>query len=311
MAIQDIQFKKGGLPTLQAMGMATQNFPHYRNDRLVVHRLDVVLLSFIMRGNCEHLIDDRRYPARGPSIGITHLNQTHCIFTESDSADIMNIYLDLDRLHLPALPALLQELVPRLLPLNSRFANRLNRVQQLDLPENSTLPTIALLLDRELNERRPGWEGAAMACLRIFLTELCRTASTTGIQPNENTHPSALRLERVYAHIDAHFREPLTLDQMSAVAGLSRTYLCRAFRSYAGKPLFTYMQERRIQAAMLMLRQSNHKVIQIANDCGFNDLSHFNRCFRRFCGQTPQAYRTLPNCPRPDNENLQLTSEGN
>lgn len=292
MTIEDIHIKNLGLTPLQEMGMATQNFPDYTNDRLTIHRLDVVLLSFIMRGTCEHLIDDRRYPAHGPSIGITHLNQTHCIFTAAGSvADIMNIYLDLDRLHLPALPVPLQEMVPRLLPLNARFANRLNRVQQLDLPEDSPLPSIARLLDRELNGRQPGWNGAVMACLQIFLTELCRTASATGIRPQESDHPSALRLERVRAHMDEHFREPLTLDQLSAVAGLSRTYLCRAFHAHAGKAIFTYLQERRIQAAMLTLRQSNDKVIQIANDCGFNDLSHFNRCFRRFCGQTPLAYR--------------------
>lgn len=292
MDIQAIRIKEMGLKTLQEIGVATQNFPNYANDKLFVHRLDVVLLSFIMRGTCMHLIDDRRYRARGPSIGITHLDQTHCIFADAPGIDIMNIYLDLERVSLPEMPTPLQELVPRLLPLNARFVNQLNRVQQLDLPEDSPLPAVAQWLDRELSGQQPGWESSARACLHIFLTELCRAAIATGLRPQEeNAHPSALRLERVRAHIDEHFREPLTLEHLSAVAGLSRTYLCRAFRTYAGKPVFTYLQERRIQAAMLRLRQSNEKVIQLAIDCGFNDLSHFNRCFRRICGRTPMAYR--------------------
>jgi AraC-like DNA-binding protein len=205
--------------------------------------------------------------------------------------DVLNIYLDLERLRLPELPSPLQEMVPRLLPLNPRFMNKLNRIQQLDLPAASPLPDIARSIDRELNVQQSDWAGATLAYLRIFLTELCRAANATGLRPSTSDHPSALRLERVRAHIDQHFRDPLTLDQLSIVSGLSRTYLCRAFRAYAGKPLFTYLQERRIQAAMLALRQSGEKIIQISTDCGFNDLSHFNRCFRRFCGLTPMAYR--------------------
>ena len=150
MAAREISIKKWGLRTLQEFGVATQNFPHYTNDRLDIHRLDVVLLSFIMRGTCAHLIDDRRYTVRGPSIGITYLNQTHCIFTEDGGIDVMNNYLNPDRLPLPELPSPLQEMLPRLLPLNSMFANRLNRVQQIDLPDDSPLPAIAQLLDRDL-----------------------------------------------------------------------------------------------------------------------------------------------------------------
>lgn len=291
MAIQDIRIKNQGFKSLQEIGIATQYFPHYTNDRLVIHRLDIVLLSFIMRGTCEHLIDDQRYKAHGPSIGITHLNQSHCIFTPDRDVDIMNIYLDLDRLCLPPLPEPLQALVPRLLPLHSKFANRLNRIQQLDLPQESLLTSVAQWLDRELNHRETGWESSVTACLRIFLTELCRTASANNIQPQDSPHPSGLRLERVRTHIDEHFRDPLTLDRLASLAGLSRTYLCRAFQAYSGKSLFTYLQERRIQSAMLRLRQTDEKVIHIAADCGFKDLSHFNRCFRRFCGRTPVAYR--------------------
>ena len=291
MTIEEIVIKNQRLPPLHEFGLATQHFPHYTNEKAYQHKLDVVLLSFILKGSCIHVIDDQRYPARGPSIGITHLNQTHCLITDTTEIDVLNIYLDLERVRLPELPSPLQQMVPRLLPLNPRFMNKLNRIQQLDLPATSPLPDIARSMDRELTLQQSGWEGAALAYLRIFLTELCRAASVTGLRPPMSGHPSALRLERVRAYIDEHFLDPLTLDQLSIVSGLSRTYLCRAFRAYAGKPLFTYLQERRIQAAMLALRQSGEKIIRISTDCGFNDLSHFNRCFRKICGVTPLAYR--------------------
>ena len=203
----------------------------------------------------------------------------------------MNIYLDLERLRLPELPPPLQEMVPQLLPLNTRFITPLTRVQQLDLLPDSSLSMTAQSLHRELTEQRLGWESMAMGLWQIFLIEMCRTACATGVRPSPDQHPSAGRLERVRAHIDQHFREPLTLTQMAEIAGLSPTYLCRAFRTYAGKTLFSYRLERQIQAAMLRLRQTDDKVIQIATEVGFNDVSHFNRCFARLCGQSPRAYR--------------------
>ena len=49
--------------------------------------------------------------------------------------------------------------------------------------------------------------------------------------------------------------------------------------------------ERRLQAAMLALRSTDDKVLAIALDCGFRDLSHFNRKFRDLVGVSPTAYR--------------------
>ncbi len=291
MSVRNIRIKGMSLPTLAQIGLATQWFPHYTNDTLFTHRLDVVLLSFIMRGAGEHLIDDRRYPVQGPSIGITHLDQAHCILSGAEPLDIMNIYLDLERLRLPELPEPLQGMVTQLLPLNVRFVNRINRVQQLDLPPDSVLPIVAQWLHRELTLQPLGWEGMVTGYWQVFLTELCRIACSSGLKAPPLSPPSTGRLDMVRIFIDQHFREPLTLAILAKVAGLSPTYLCRAFRAYTGKSLFTYLLERRIQAAMLRLRQSDEKVIQIAHEVGFNDLSHFNRCFARLCGHPPRAYR--------------------
>lgn len=291
MPVKKVRIKKKKLAPLTELGVATQYFPGFISNSLTIHRLDVVLLSFILRGSCIHQIDQTRYSTKGPSIGITHLDQAHSIFTGPDGADIMNIYLDMEKLSLPKLAVPLQQMIPRLLPLNPRFVNRLNRIQQLDLPKETALPELAQLLDCELQKCRPGWQDAAAAYMQLFLTELCRAALSGALRLQDDAHQPAVRLERVRAHIDKYFREPLMLEALAGIAGLSSSYLCRAFRAYTGKPLFTYIQERRIQAAMLALRQSTDKVINISAQCGFNDLSHFNRCFRKFCGRTPGAYR--------------------
>jgi AraC-like DNA-binding protein len=91
--------------------------------------------------------------------------------------------------------------------------------------------------------------------------------------------------------LDQHYAEPHTLESLARRSRLSRTYLCRAFKSYTGKRLFDYLIERRIQAAMMRLRGAGDKVLAVALDCGFNDLSYFNRKFKQLVGVTPSQYR--------------------
>ncbi len=62
-------------------------------------------------------------------------------------------------------------------------------------------------------------------------------------------------------------------------------------KSYTGKTIFEYLIEKRIQAAMLRLQSSDEKVLTIALECGFNDITYFNRTFRRLTGQSPRQYR--------------------
>ena len=52
-----------------------------------------------------------------------------------------------------------------------------------------------------------------------------------------------------------------------------------------------YLQERRVQAAMVKLRRPGAKVLSVAAECGFGDLSHFNRTFKRLVGRTPKQVR--------------------
>ncbi len=76
------------------------------------------------------------------------------------------------------------------------------------------------------------------------------------------------------------------------MAGFQKKYLCKIFKSYIGKSIFTYLKERRIQAAMIELEMTNKKVIDIAYNSGFKDLSNFNRAFKKLLNLSPKKYRS-------------------
>ena len=107
----------------------------------------------------------------------------------------------------------------------------------------------------------------------------------------DRTPPNATaRVTRVVRAIDKHFDATLTLEKLARHAGLSPYHFLRTFRRVTGLTPHQYLLRKRLREAAIRLRRSG-KIIDVALDCGFGDVSNFNRAFRREFGVTPRAYR--------------------
>lgn len=283
--------KKQKLSSLKTLGLAVEYFPRYVNRKIRMHSLDVVLLSFIIRGRGRHIIGTEAFEETGASLAVTHYGQKHDILTDGRGMDILNVYLDLQNHPLPTLPRQLQLVLPLLLPLHPRFQHRLNRIVRLEFDDPRPLADLLFSIQRELDARETGYEECAVMLFKLFLIRCCRHAMRKGFAAGEPASQPHRSLEELRDFLDRHYTEPHTLESLATRSRLSRTYLCRAFKSYTGKRLFDYLIERRIQAAMMRLRGAGEKVLSIALDCGFNDLSYFNRKFKQLVGVTPSRYR--------------------
>jgi AraC-like DNA-binding protein len=82
----------------------------------------------------------------------------------------------------------------------------------------------------------------------------------------------------------------LTLDEICAAAGLSASYLIRAFRKHYGMTPHQYLVNRRIQIGRARLRDG-HPIADVAYETGFSDQAHFQRAFKQFLAVTPGQYR--------------------
>jgi len=147
-------------------------------------------------------------------------------------------------------------------------------------------------IEEEILNGAKGFEAAVGHYFSIFLIDCCRNAIENGMNiESKKTILKNSSMESVRRHIDANFAKTHTLESLANFAKLSPEYLCRAFRKYTGKTVFSYLVQRRIQEAMAKLRFTDDKIISIAVDCGFNDLSYFNRKFKELAGKTPRDYR--------------------
>jgi transcriptional regulator GlxA family with amidase domain len=98
-----------------------------------------------------------------------------------------------------------------------------------------------------------------------------------------------LRLAR--DHADRHFAEPLDVDALARVAGLSKYHFVRSFASEFGETPMRYVTRRRIERAQDLLRAVNLTVTEICMLVGFSSVGSFSKRFRELVGEPPVAYR--------------------
>jgi AraC-like DNA-binding protein len=100
--------------------------------------------------------------------------------------------------------------------------------------------------------------------------------------------------------IDRSFRDELDIKMLAGVALVSPAHFIRRFKSTFGETPHRYLQRRRVERAMFLLRNSKTSVTEICMEVGFSSLGTFSRTFTEIVGEAPTVYRTrgaFPNVP--------------
>jgi AraC-like DNA-binding protein len=91
--------------------------------------------------------------------------------------------------------------------------------------------------------------------------------------------------------MDRAYAEPLNVRAVAAVAHISEAHFIRSFRSVFGETPHRYLQRRRVERSMFLLRETDRSVTDICFDVGFTSRGTFSRTFREIVGETPSDYR--------------------
>jgi len=98
------------------------------------------------------------------------------------------------------------------------------------------------------------------------------------------------RLLRARDAMDRAYAEPLNVRAVAAVAHISEAHFSRTFRAVFGETPHRYLQRRRVERSMFLLRETERSVTDICFDVGFSSLGTFSRTFREIVGETPSGY---------------------
>ncbi len=102
------------------------------------------------------------------------------------------------------------------------------------------------------------------------------------------------RMQLVFDHVMTNFQRDISLDEIASVSNMTKNAFCRYFKLRTNKTFFQFLIDIRIErASKLLLKNRELSVIEIAELCGFNNISNFNRKFKELKYNSPLQYRKL------------------
>lgn len=162
------------------------------------------------------------------------------------------------------------------------------------------------------------WEAPAAAAVEDFTLHLllllsrrmqhgpvCQSTTSVAVDWHNGGVSRAVeetnrRMLRARDAIDRAYAEPLDIRALARIAHTSEAHFIRTFRATFGEPPHRYLQRRRVERAMFLLRETDRSVTLICFDVGFTSLGTFSRTFQAIVGQSPSAYRRRsPLAPAP------------
>ena len=108
---------------------------------------------------------------------------------------------------------------------------------------------------------------------------------------NVKNAPESKRVREVEEYIDKHYREEIRLNTLAKIADMTPAAFSRFFRLRTGKTVSDYTIDTRLGHAARLLVDSPTSIADICYLCGFNNISNFNRIFKRKKGCSPSAFR--------------------
>ncbi len=120
----------------------------------------------------------------------------------------------------------------------------------------------------------------------------------TELEANQKAVPETVvktgvhqKVHEVALYLQTHIHESVSLEELAQRFFMSRSYLTRSFRNITGFSVVEYMTYIRIQKAQQLLLESDRSITEIADLCGFGNITYFEKVFKEATGQTPVQYR--------------------
>lgn len=168
--------------------------------------------------------------------------------------------------------------------------------------ENESIFGIARRLKQVIETPEIGANALIDALSRALVVMMLRhhKAQVHMLHPaNSDLDPD--RFRQVVDLVQSRLAQRLSLEDMSRVAGMSRSHFAQAFKALTARTPMQFVMEQRLHAAQRMLQQSSLSIGQVAIKCGFADQAHLTKKFKAAFGQTPGQFRKSMQNPHGQN----------
>lgn len=166
-----------------------------------------------------------------------------------------------------------------------RFPVRITDPEQVE-----TISGILTQILRTIEQKEIGYELAIKVYLLQLISELIRRRQLITVQ--QSPSQKSERLKQILEYIRKNYAAQLTITAMADAFHMSEKYFSRYFRGATGQNFTAYLNTVRIEQACTLLRETDRTVLEIAFECGYENVSYFNRVFRSQMGVSPLRYRS-------------------
>lgn len=135
-----------------------------------------------------------------------------------------------------------------------------------------------------------GYELAIKGYMFEFFYELYSIAQKENFV-SVNSHKNIDKIKDIIRYIEENYRKSISIDEIAAVCNFSASHFMKYFKKVMGRSFVDYLNDYRLSMASRLLLSSTDSILEIATDCGYENLSYFNRLFKKKYGITPSAYR--------------------
>lgn len=291
MTVQEMELPSQGRHKYRVRLYYNRLEPRHREKLPHSHlALEIDLFGEGCRGT--YVIGDREYSIGPGDIFVLRSNEEHSIIHMEDKKNCIctGLQFSPDFIWSPSNELCDMKYVYSMFAdFNNGFNHKLDRDK-----ENSV--KIRMLLKDIVDEfNQEGLEYSLMVKVKLISILILLARNYDIIIPN---HPiphikreNRMHIESSMNYIDTHLDEPLTLEQIAAVAAMSPSYFSQLFKSLNGFSPWEYIVEKRIELAEMLLLSTEESVLDIVFKCGFNNTTNFNRAFKKITGVSPREYR--------------------
>lgn len=147
-------------------------------------------------------------------------------------------------------------------------------------------------LIHSIQKKAPGSELTALGALFEWFGYIYETQSYTKKEKSAVPDSEKIQvLKPVLEYIDQSYMQPVTLEELAKLAGMSPRYFCRFFHALIHRTPIEYLNYYRIERACYLLAATPVTITEAAYRCGFNDSSYFVKIFKKYKGVTPKQYQ--------------------
>ena len=246
----------------------------HKPSEFPLHHHDYYELEIVAEGEMFHECNGKGMMLRRGDVYILSPHDVHrlvpsqkttiynlCIYTEQCSKSISRLLLD--------------EEYPRF-----------GRVDDSVMEEISALHSAL----RDVLSSTGQYRGARTSALTTLLVS--RLFEITSAEISLQTDQSYLTIAKAMSFIEANLANQITLEEVAAASGYSRTYFSRLFKEIVGINFKYYLERERIELASDLLEIEKMSITEISYAVGFNSFSSFWRAFKKLKGVSPREWRT-------------------